>query len=189
MPVRFKVDAHADVFFGKVSQVRLNANMTQNVVIYTVIVTAENKDLALLPYMSANVKFDVEKRTNVLRVPNIAVRWQPKPEQVVSGFDETGARKDGKEPGEKRAGGSPPAAEWASREMDQGNVWVMDGALVRPIKVKIGPSDGTLTEISGEGIHEGLAVVVGQPRAEAASEAVVNPLIPSMPRRGRNRPQ
>ncbi len=83
MPVRFTVDAFPnDVFHGKIAQIRLNATMTQNVVTYTVVVTTENPDLKLLPYLTADVKFEVQDEKDVLLVPNAALRWQPKPEQI-----------------------------------------------------------------------------------------------------------
>ena len=69
-PVQFTVDAFANTTFrGEVSQIRLNANMTQNVVTYTVVVTTDNTSGRLLPYMTANVKFEVAKRNKVLLVP------------------------------------------------------------------------------------------------------------------------
>jgi hypothetical protein len=52
-------------------------------VTYTVIVATDNPDGKLLPYMTANVKFETAHRDNVLLVPSSALRWRPKPEQVV----------------------------------------------------------------------------------------------------------
>ena len=56
--------------------------MTQNVVTYTVVVTTENKDGRLYPYMTANVNFEIERHDNVLKVPNAALRWKPRPAQI-----------------------------------------------------------------------------------------------------------
>ena len=76
--VHFTVDAYPnDTFLGEVLQVRLNATMTQNVVTYTVVVTTENKDMKLLPYMTASLQFEIERHENVLMVPNAALRWKP----------------------------------------------------------------------------------------------------------------
>jgi HlyD family secretion protein len=84
-PVQFTVDAFANTTFrGEVSQIRLNANMTQNVVTYTVVVTTDNSSGRLLPYMTANVKFEVAKRNKVLLIPSAALRWKPQPNQVVT---------------------------------------------------------------------------------------------------------
>lgn len=60
---RFTVDAFPnEVFLGKVIQTRLNATMTQNAVTYTVVISFENPDLKLLPYLTANVQFQVGSR-------------------------------------------------------------------------------------------------------------------------------
>jgi HlyD family secretion protein len=81
--VRFTVDTYPnETFLGEVSQVRLNASMTQNVVTYTVVVTTENKDKRLLPYMTANMQFEIARHENVLKVPNASLRWKPRKEQI-----------------------------------------------------------------------------------------------------------
>jgi len=89
MPVHFTVDAFPGlVFNGEVRKIRLNATMTQNVVTYTVEVSTENPDQKLLPYLTANVQFETGKRTNVLMVPNAALRWTPKEDYISPEFRE-----------------------------------------------------------------------------------------------------
>lgn len=76
--VRFTVDAFPErKFNGVVSQVRKAATVTSNVVTYKVIISLENKDLLLLPGMTANVDIILGQRDNVLRVPNSALRFSP----------------------------------------------------------------------------------------------------------------
>lgn len=76
--VEFTVNAHmARTFKGKVRLVRLGSQTVQNVVIYTTIVAVENNDMALLPGMTANLRIFTERKPDVLRVPNSALRWQP----------------------------------------------------------------------------------------------------------------
>src|SRR5262249_41659128 len=78
-PVTFTADAFpGDSFEGKVRKVRLNATQTQNVVTYTVEIVTDNSSLKLLPYLTANVRFVVDHREQVLAVPNAALRWSPK---------------------------------------------------------------------------------------------------------------
>jgi HlyD family secretion protein len=80
-PVRFTVDAFpGEEFRGEVTQVRLNATMTQNVVTYTVVVTTDNPTGKLLPYLTATLRFETGRREGVLLVPNAALRWQPQGE-------------------------------------------------------------------------------------------------------------
>ncbi len=76
--VEFTVNAYpARTFTGKVRLVRLGSQTVQNVVIYTTIVTVKNDDLALLPGMTANARIFTERKADVLRVSNAALRWQP----------------------------------------------------------------------------------------------------------------
>ena len=82
--VRFTVSAlPRDTFEGKVSQIRLNASMTQNVVTYTVVVVVDNSSGRLLPYLTARLQFEVDTRQNVLLVPNAALRWRPDAQTIV----------------------------------------------------------------------------------------------------------
>jgi HlyD family secretion protein len=76
--VKFTVDAYPDQQFqGKVGQVRLQLNVIQNVVNYTVIIEAPNPDLKLMPGMTATITVLVERRDNALKLPNLALRFQP----------------------------------------------------------------------------------------------------------------
>lgn len=75
---KFTVQAYPDKeFTGKVVQIRLGSNVISNVVNYTVVVNAENDDNLLLPGMTATIDFYVDQRTNVLMIPNAALRFQP----------------------------------------------------------------------------------------------------------------
>lgn len=76
--VTFSVDAFPDLEFnGEVNQVRLAPNETNNVVTYTVIITAKNPGRKLLPGMTAMVEIVTGKSENVLRVANGAIRFKP----------------------------------------------------------------------------------------------------------------
>ena len=81
--VNFTVDAFPDDRFRAViTQVRKNPQTQSNVVAYAVIAEAENPDLKLLPGMTANSDITLERHTNVLRVPNAALRWVPADQQT-----------------------------------------------------------------------------------------------------------
>ncbi len=78
LPVIFTVDAYPGRSFeGNVVQVRRKPEEVQNVVTYTVIVSAANPRADLLPGMTANVQVVLNRREAVLRVPNAALRFQP----------------------------------------------------------------------------------------------------------------
>jgi HlyD family secretion protein len=164
MNVHFTVDAYSgESFQGKVVQVRYNATSTQNVVVYTVVVEFDNPELKVLPYMTANLSFEVDKRDGVLLVPTMALRWKPKLEQVVPELrDEAASLLAGKSAGgADRSSGNAKSDKTSQNSDERGRMWVQDGKYVRPIEVKIGATDGTQTEISGDGVKEGMKVVMG----------------------------
>jgi HlyD family secretion protein len=77
-PARFTVDSYPDQEFrGRISQIRLNATVSQNVVTYPVIIEVGNPDEKLRPKTTANVTIDVAMVRDVLRVPNAALRFRP----------------------------------------------------------------------------------------------------------------
>ncbi len=76
--VAFRVDAYpTSEFDGTVTQIRLQPTTVQNVVTYATVIDVPNDDLRLKPGMTANVQIQIAHRTNVLRVPNMALRFRP----------------------------------------------------------------------------------------------------------------
>jgi HlyD family secretion protein len=174
MPVRFTVDAHpGQTFHGKVTQIRMNAQMTQNVVTYTVIVTTDNSSGKLLPYLTANVQFEVDQRSDVLLVPNAALRWMPSVEQI--------------DPTVNKASISVESSEL----LEHGYLWIPSGGgFVRPLEVAVGVTDGTMTEISSNNIKEGMLIVAGEEDSEESDgqgtatdgDKTSNPFMPKIPK-------
>jgi HlyD family secretion protein len=104
---RFTVDAYPEQEFrGKISQVRLNATINQNVITYPVIIDVPNPDGKLRPSMTANVTIEVATVKDVLRIPNAALRFKPeaKPGEAAGA---AGGRR-------AAAGGSGPAGGGAA---------------------------------------------------------------------------
>lgn len=136
----FTVDAFPGRHFeGKVMQIRKAAKVESNVVTYTVVISAANGDLSLLPGMTANVRIVTARKDRVLKVANAALRYRP------SG-----------------AGDEKPAAATAAAPGSGGRLWVVghDGK-PKSIAVRLGLSDGTATEIVGGEIGMGAEVIVG----------------------------
>jgi len=173
------------VFHGKVGKTRLNATMTQNVVTYTVEVNADNPDLALLPYLTANIQFELQNHPGVLLVPNAALRWYPTDVQQVA----PDARTTFKPPTYEQHDDASPEKKPATPIKPQkpklraGTLWVKDQQFVRPLLVKVGPSDGISTEIQADDLKEGTEVVVGEVVQQAGGEETKNPFLPQMKRR------
>jgi HlyD family secretion protein len=193
--VTFTVDAYpGQVFTGQVGKVRLNASMTQNVVTYTVEVITDNSNGKLLPYLTANVQFEVGRREGVLMVPNAALRWSAPPQLIAKnarGAGSGGQRKAGGGSGGAPGGGG---AAVSGADSPRGTVWVQDGKFVRPIRVQAGLSDGTMTEVQSDKLPEGTEVVISQSvssghggsAADTTSAGTnTNPFIPQMPGRRR----
>lgn len=160
--VSFTVDAYpGQTFHGEVGKVRLNANMTQNVVTYTVEITTDNLDGKLLPYLSANVRFEVAERKDVLRVPNAALRWRPTEEQMTPEARAALAEQQDSGRSASRRGGAGGERTASDGERRSGRVWVQAGNLVRPVPVKLGLADESMTEIESDELAEETQVVVG----------------------------
>jgi len=183
-PVSFTVDAYPDqIFHGEVGKIRLNASMTQNVVTYTVEIITDNTSGKLLPYLTANVNFELDRRSNVLLVPKAALHWSPQPEQIVPEFRKANLESSGNghPPAEQTVSMKPAGRNGARRH--PGIVWILEGNLVRPVKVKTGLSDGALTEVSGNDLQAGQPVVIGEMRSAAADTSTANPFTPQIRRR------
>jgi HlyD family secretion protein len=76
--VRLRIDAYpTETFSGKVIQVRLQPVVVQNVVTYGTVIDVPNLAYKLKPGMTANVSIEINKRTDVVRVPNTAIRFRP----------------------------------------------------------------------------------------------------------------
>ncbi|MGC8744597.1 MAG: efflux RND transporter periplasmic adaptor subunit [Verrucomicrobiia bacterium] len=185
MPVHFTVDAFPGLqFHGEVRKIRLNATMTQNVVTYTVEVSTENPDQKLLPYLTANVQFETGKRTNVLMVPNAALRWTPKEDYISPEFRQ---KMEERQTAAAMGGGrmrQKPQPEATTGKFREATVWVEKNGYVEPIKVLAGLTDGSFTEIQGEGITEGLKVVTGEQISQGSNiaQGTTSPFIPRIAR-------
>src|SRR5438874_604337 len=76
--VTFKVDAYpGEEFQGTVAQIRLQPVVVQNVTTYGTVIDVPNEQLKLKPGMTANVKVEIAKRSDALRIPNAALRFRP----------------------------------------------------------------------------------------------------------------
>jgi HlyD family secretion protein len=116
--VRFRVDAFpTDEFTGSVTQVRLQPTTVQNVVTYQTVIDVPNPGLKLKPGMTANVNIEIARRTDVVRVPNGALRFRPTAETFAA-LGQTpptggagGGRGAGDGPDSRNAPSPPPSAE------------------------------------------------------------------------------
>lgn len=143
----FTVDAYPGrTFLGKILQVRNAPQMVQNVVTYDVIVSVDNPLLQLKPGMTANVSILIEERSNVIKIPAAALRFQP-PE----------------------AKGQKPMPQ----DSKGPRVWkLLAENNLQPVAVKVGVSNGQYAELVEGDLKEGdlLAIETVSPAQEAASK-------------------
>lgn len=142
-PVTFKVDAFPTrTFTGKVSAVRLNATEVQNVVTYTTIVDFDNPDLKLYPGMTAYVSIPVASASNVLKVPDGALRYTPdlSAQQITALYQKAGitAGNSGARKGVQGQGQAVTAVVWKLDSNKQ----------LAPVQIKLGITDHTTTEVA-----------------------------------------
>lgn len=187
-PVRFNVDAYPDRDFrGRVSQIRLNATVNQNVVTYPVIVEVANPELTLRPTMTANVSIEVARARDVLRVPNAALRWKPEAKADTSAEERAAslgqgggtaamARQAGQAAGGAGSGSGSGRRGRGARAQAQ-TVYKLPAGREEPapIEVKTGISDGRFTQVVEGQLAQGDTVVTGAAtvRAQTQSGAVV----------------
>jgi HlyD family secretion protein len=184
--VRFTVQAYPNrEFTGAVRQVRLQSTTSENVVNYTVVVAVPNPDGKLLPGMTATVSFQVAMAAGILKVPNAALRFRPTDEMMAevraartsagdttrrvatdslgqrnrtAGAGATGAQGDRPGPGATTA----QRGAGFQRPPNVAQLWYLDDHGQPAVtRVRTGLTDGQFTEVSGQGVREGLAVIAG----------------------------
>ena len=80
----FRVDAYpTDDFAGTVAQIRLQPVGSERDT-YGTVIDVLNAQLKLKPGMTANVKIEIAKKTDVLRIPNTALRFRPTSEMFAA---------------------------------------------------------------------------------------------------------
>lgn len=176
----FTVDARpGEKFSGTVGKIRLNASMNQNVVTYVVEVNTDNSDNRLLPYLTANVRFQVKDLRDVLLVPNSAARWSPgKGDGAPGRSEQKSSPKPPQEIGARAAGETKPVVS---------KVWRLAGDSPEPIDVKLLGTDGRVTAVESQALQAGDPVIIGRNEAEdgTGSSSSGNPFVPQMPRGSR----
>ncbi|MCP4213104.1 MAG: efflux RND transporter periplasmic adaptor subunit [bacterium] len=172
--VRFTVQAYPDdEFTGSVRQIRLQPVTIQNVVNYTVVVDATNKDETLLPGMTATVDFLVSQQKDALLVPNAALSFKPTREMF-------------KQYAVKLKANKKAAANALKPPAGMGRVFYLDEQKVpRMATFIIGANDGVKTQIrSSVVLKEGTQVITSFQKGKkekAKSPAFTLPKPPGAP--------
>ena len=196
MDVEFTVDAFpGERFKGKVTQIRNSPVTVQNVVTYDAVIRVDNGELKLRPGMTANVTFIVADHADVLAVPSTALRFAPANAQKL--LEEARAKREGAAAGAGAAagvgrksteagtgtgtvgegeggprgprGGGAAAGGWKGRSQTARTVWILVDDQPQPVRVEIGLTDGSMTEIVSGPLPEGALVITGSNGAKPAA--------------------
>lgn len=148
----FSVDAFPDRSFdAKITRVRFapttTTSGTEAVVTYQTTLTVNNNDLVLRPGMTATAEIIVEKLTDVLLVPNAALRFSPPVE----------------EPKTSLLSSIMPGPKFRRPQQNQkgGNkqVWIIKDNQPSPVPIKTGSTDGSNTVVIEGNIKSGTELI------------------------------
>ena len=188
MKAYFTVDAFpSERFEGTIRQIRNAPTTVQNVVTYDAVIDVANDKLELKPGMTANVTVVYAENQDALRVPNAALRFRPPNAAAASGAGRAGAA-GGASVARTHAGGSRGTGRGGSgghavtgghagagghgagqvATPNQKTVYVLRNGEAEPVKVQVGITDGTSTEIEGGDLHEGDTLITGMAQGGAA---------------------
>jgi HlyD family secretion protein len=182
-PATFTVDAYpGQVFPASVTRVDVGANAspqvnsagatvasTSTVVAYTTVLSVANPNLLLRPGMTATALITVAHKSDVLLVPNAALRFNPKnaPSNAPSGLPQGGPGRGGPPFGPRQNNAGSQTADFGRGARRQ--IWIPGPkGQPQPLTVNVGDTDGTVTEVSGAGVQPGLTVITGQLTVAAA---------------------
>jgi HlyD family secretion protein len=142
-PATFTVDAFPrDTFRGQVVQIRMNPTTVQNVVTYDTVIEFDNPQGKLFPGMTAYVTIPVANATDVVKVPNSALRFTPdlKPDEIRALYAQQGIQ--------GRAGMRGGQNVQSKAMSDTAVIWKVVNGKLAPAQVKTGITDHTFTEVA-----------------------------------------
>ena len=156
---------------AEVTRVSFGSTKTDNVVTYITWLDVDNSDLSLRPGMTAAATITSTERNDVLLVPNTALRFTPaqagaeaagKPASANRGIVSQLMPGPPRNASRKTAGGAGPGAGQTRQ------IWLLQDGVPQPVSVKVGISDGRMTEVSAEGLEPGAQVITDQRMGKAA---------------------
>jgi HlyD family secretion protein len=139
--------------------------------------------------MTATVQFQTGSADNVLAVPNAALRIKPTADMLAAAGLGTQASAPRDSTARPASGTTRPAGQartGMARSGSGGTLWTIDSAgKVKPMRVRIGLTDGQKTEVQGAALSEGTQVIVSVGGATTSSTTsaatTANPFQPQRP--------
>lgn len=170
----FTVDAWPERSYkAAVRKVAFGSAITDNVVTYETELEVDNGDLSLRPGMTATADIQVASAEGVLLVPAAALRFNPEAANAPAGGSQAGGQRPsfvqnlipvGGRARRGSGGGQRPGQADAPEKQSKGGghskIYILRDGNPIPIEVKVGLNDGRQVEVLGEGLEEGLPVIV-----------------------------
>lgn len=144
-----------------INRVAYGSTKTDNVVTYTTTLNVNNADLSLRPGMTAAATIVAREAQGVLVVPNTALRFSPASANGATA-PSSGGNILSKMMPRPPSNAKPKTAGTDRRAGGPRQIWVLQDGQPVAVQVKTGISDGRNTEVSGEALKEGMAVITEQ---------------------------
>ncbi len=146
----FTVDAYDDQLFpAEISEIRFAPEIIEGVVTYKAVLTIDNSEMLLRPGMTATADITVDEKTDVLTVPNAALRYAPPVEQTGDEDERSGL-----------LGMLIPSDSDMRQRGDDRAIWVLRDDQAVQTEVRPGATNGQITEILEGDLSEGDLVIV-----------------------------
>ena len=173
----FTVDAYMDeVFEGTVEEIRLRPNSSSNVVTYTTLISAPNKDQKLKPGMTANITVYTKEAEDALLIPAEALKFRPD-SVVAEQYELRFAPKAGRK--------TRRPAEAASQFV---YVWILDGKILTQKRIETGLNNNTEVQVlSGLSSRETLITGIASGSNGTGRTQQSSPFMPRRPGGGGRR--
>jgi HlyD family secretion protein len=158
----FTVDAWPSRSYqASVLKVSYGSAVTDNVVTYETELEVANTDLSLRPGMTATADIHVAESKNVFLVPSAALRFDP---SAVTPTATASAKKTFVQSlspmPPRRTNGSGKTDGAVKSSAGHARIWVLRNGKPEAISVAIGLADERHTEVSGEGLTEGMQIII-----------------------------
>ncbi len=164
----FTVSAYPSRRFpATIRRVAFGSTTTNNVVTYVATLDVDNSDLSLRPGMTAVATIVATERNDVLLVPNTALRFSPTAAAGAGTRSSSGGILSKMMPRPPRSSGTKTAGT-EGKAPGSRQIWILRDGQPVSVSVQTGISDGRLTEVSGDSLEPGMAVITDQRSAGGA---------------------
>ena len=155
--VAFSVDAYPNVeFHAKVEKVNFAATTTDNITSYETTILVDNEKLLLKPGMNATASIKVESQKNMMLVPVAAIFYNPQQQQQTNSKNSSNPFMIGPPPRPRQQ----KATNTKTENYTQGEIWILENSVAKPVSVEVGISDSRMVAIKSEAINLDSSIIV-----------------------------